>query len=89
MTPEDLIDEYDGRRVQLDVRLLDDETILFEADRESLEFLGRLFLAQAHSDDCGFSIGPSQAGSAWFADSATHGLYLHRLPCEHSARSGE
>ena len=82
MTPEDILDEFADRGVKLNIKHLDDDTVLIEADRESLEFLSRLLLAQANSADCGLQIGPSGAGSAWFADSATLGLYVHRLPCD-------
>lgn len=84
MLPEDVLDEFADRGVQLNIKHLDDDTVLVEADRESLEFLSRLFIAQARSDDCGFQIGPSGAGSALFTDSATLGLYVHRVPCGHS-----
>lgn len=85
--PVDFIREYDGPPVQLSIRQLDDETVLIEADRNSLEFLSRLLHAQAQSDDCGLQFGPSGPGSAWFKDSATLGLYVHRLPCDHTQSS--
>jgi hypothetical protein len=84
MTPEEVLDEYADRGVQLNIKHLDDDTVLIEADRESLEFLSRVFQAQARSADCGFHVGPSGAGSALFPDGATLGLYVHRVPCEHS-----
>jgi hypothetical protein len=83
MTPEDVIEEFADRGVQLNVRNLENDAVLVEADRESLEFLARLLLALARSDDCGFQIGPSGAGASLFTESATRGLYLHRVPCEH------
>jgi hypothetical protein len=52
MTPEQLLDQFSDRGVQLNQHL-DDDTVLIEADRESLEFLSRLFLGHAKSHDCG------------------------------------
>jgi len=52
MTPEQILDQFSDRGVQLNQHL-DDDTVLIEADRESLEFLSRLFLGHAKSHDCG------------------------------------
>jgi len=85
MTPDDVCREFADRGVQLTVKNLEDDTVLIEADRESLEFLSRLFLAMAGSGDCDFQMGPSAAGSSLFAESSTLGLYVHRVPCDHRA----
>lgn len=72
--------------VSLTVRLLDDEYVLIEGDEKSLLGLAEILRAQAQarSPDCGVQIAPRGAGSAHFAGEATHGLYVHRLPCSHS-----
>jgi hypothetical protein len=55
--------------------------VLFEGTKTAYQFLGRLFLAHAKAQDCGFQISPKGAGSALFKNGSTFGLYLHRLPC--------
>jgi hypothetical protein len=80
MTPDTVCQEYHGKGA-ITIRSLPDDadTIVIEADREGLEFLGKLFLAQAQSADCGFQIGPFGAGKALFSEESNKGLYLHRL----------
>jgi hypothetical protein len=53
--------------------------VLFEADRSGLEFLGRLFTAQARFSDPGFFLGPRSAGKALFGKEANVGIYIQRL----------
>jgi hypothetical protein len=74
----------------LDISLLNDETMLIEADRASLAFLGKLLIALAEDDDecTHFSIGPRSAGSAHFDAQSRFGLYLHALPCVHGSANG-
>jgi hypothetical protein len=56
--------------------------VLIEGEAESLEFIGRVLIAQARSKKgCAFSIGPRTAGYKFFTKNSTHGLYIHRLPC--------
>jgi hypothetical protein len=80
ITPDDICQEY-RRKGAITIRALpeDGDTIVIEADREGLEFLGKLFLAQAQAADCGFQIGPFGAGKVYFSRQSTKGLYLHRL----------
>ena len=69
--------------IHLGCRLLRNDTVVLEGSSESLRFLGELLVAQAKSTgDCGFRLSPGGAGSAHFAAGATHGIYIHRLPCE-------
>jgi hypothetical protein len=68
--------------VQLCCRVLDGDAVLIEGASESLAFLGRLLLAQSEApQDCGFQLHPHGAGRAHFSGDATHGIYIHRLPC--------
>jgi hypothetical protein len=53
--------------------------ILIEGTRESLEFFGKLIIAQAHARDDGFQISPRGAGSRFFETAVEKGFYLHRL----------
>lgn len=56
--------------------------VLIEGEREALEFLGNLLLAQArYEKDCSFFIGPKSVGKVFFSRQSTFGFYIHRLPC--------
>jgi hypothetical protein len=82
-SPDAVCQDYEGKAT-ITIRALDDDqdTILIEADRDGLEFLGNLFLAQARASDCGFQFGPASAGRALFSSHSTKGLYIHRLHSE-------
>ena len=83
MTPDEVCARYADRKVRITSRAMDD-LVLFEGDREALEFLGNLLLAQANDErSCKKSIEPNGAGSALFSDTSNLGIYIHRLPCEH------
>ena len=83
MTPDEVCASYADREVKITSRAMDD-LVLFEGDREALEFLGNLILAQAKDErSCHKSLQPDGAGSAFFADTSNLGIYIHRLPCEH------
>jgi len=60
--------------------------VLLEGNKAAYEYLGRLFLAHAKAQGCGFQISPNGAGSALFKKGSTLGLYLHRLPCNEKRR---
>jgi hypothetical protein len=63
---------------------VDGETarIWIEGHRLSLEYLGKLILAQAVFPlDCKFGISPRSGGSAFFKKGAKVGIVIHRLPC--------
>ena len=89
-TPDAVCNEYDARAT-ITVRVLDgdEDTILIEADRQGLEFLGKLFLAQSEAGDCGFQIGPFGAGKRFFGEGSTKGFYIHRTHSEASEPAGE
>lgn len=84
MTPDQVCDSYSRRGVSLSISLLDDEVVLIEGDRVSLEFLGELIKSQSLFDkDCGFSIEPRGAGSVFFQEGSPLGVYIH---VKHSGR---
>jgi hypothetical protein len=85
ITPDRICHHYVKKDVGLTVRPLKEEEdmILIEGNRESLEFLGRLILSMAAFHDCGFDISPHSAGKRFFTEAATLGIYIHRLPCTH------
>ena len=83
-SPDEICGEYFEKKVSLTVKHMDENYILIEGDTDSLEFLGKLIIAQANFDeDCGFQIAPRGAGDAHFSKKAELGVYIHRLPCEH------
>jgi hypothetical protein len=83
MTPDEVCASYADRNVKITSRAKDD-LVLLEGNREALEFLGNLLLAQANDErSCHKSIQPNGAGSAFFTDTSNLGIYIHRLPCEH------
>ncbi len=67
-TPDTVCKKYAWKKIKITIRPLDCEetTLLIESEREGLEFLGKLFLAQAKSEDCGFQLGRQGAGKAFF-----------------------
>ena len=82
MTPDEVCSSYADRNVKVTCRLLDD-FVLLEGERDALEFLGNLLLAQANDEQsCKKSIGPNSAGNAFFNEGSNIGIYIHRLPCE-------
>jgi hypothetical protein len=65
----------------------EDETgadmVLIEGQTDALEFLGNVLLAQAKfGKSCHFFFGPRTAGFRFFTKKSTHGIYIHRLPCD-------
>ena|SRR5712692_11263750 len=77
----DVFDTYARKKAKLTVQKLDRDTILLEGDRTALEFLGKLILTYARSDEHGVQFSPKCAGMARFTKESTLGFYLHRLPC--------
>jgi len=82
-TTDAICEEFADRGVQITVKPLPEDSsyILIEGDQTAFEFLGKLFLAHATGEDCGFQISPHCAGNAVFSRAAQLGIYLHRLPC--------
>jgi len=86
MNSDEICDAYARKNIKLTVRLLNDEDVLIEGDSGALEFLGNLFLAHAREETCGRNIGPNAAGNAFFTKDSTKGIYIHRVPCQHTQR---
>ncbi len=81
-SPDEVCSEYSDKKVALSIKKLGKEDILIEGNAISLEFLGKLFLAEsAFQEDCGFSISPTGAGLNFFPKRSKLGLYIHRTPC--------
>jgi len=83
-SPDNVCLQFSRRKTGLVVKKLDRNTVLIEGTKAGLELLGNLFLAQAQFPDCGFSLGPKQAGKLFFKKSSKFGLYVHRF-CGKSA----
>src|SRR4029077_15862789 len=86
--PDDISDELPDGSVKLFTKVLgptvDGEAarLLIEGDRLSLEYLGKMILAQAAFPlDCHYGISPRTAGRAFFKRGARVGIVIHRLPC--------
>jgi hypothetical protein len=89
-TPDSLCAAYASKKIKITIRALGEEEdmILIEGKREGLEFLGKLLLAQASFEDCGFQLSPSSAGKALFSKESTKGIYIHCLPCQQEQKEG-
>jgi hypothetical protein len=85
MTTNEVCEEYEGSGAKVSLKLLeqDDGFILIEGDANALEFLGQLILAHAKGKSCGLQLGPHAAGNIFFSPESK-GMYVHRLPCEHT-----
>jgi hypothetical protein len=87
MTTDEVCASYAHRGTKITYQTMDD-SVLIEGNREALEFLGNLLLAQAQDIRCCHkSIVPNGAGSALFTDQSNVGIYVHRLPCDHDVNS--
>jgi hypothetical protein len=88
-TPDFICQVYGDKGIKMTVREVKqtDGMILIEGKRAALEFLGRLLLAQARSEDCGFQLSPRGAGRGFFGKASTKGVYIHRLPCRHRPKA--
>lgn len=81
-SPDDVCVQYARRKTNVSIRVLNRRTILIEAPAAGLKFLGDLLLTQADlKKDCGFALGPADAGAVFFDPSSKKGIYIHRLPC--------
>src|SRR5262245_46192349 len=81
-SPDSVCKKFAKKKAKITIRPLEEDgsSILLEGDREGLEFLGRLLLAQARSRrDCGFQLNPQGAGKSFFTKGSHCGLYIHRL----------
>jgi len=85
MNIEKIIEQYvkSEKKVKIKTSTLDNTDILIEGDASSLEFLGEIILSLAKDEKnkCSYSISPTGSGNAFFEKGSTHGIYIHRLPC--------
>ena len=80
MKPNNVCVKFAKTDARIGIRLVEEDLVFIEGNRRGLEFLGRLFLAQArNAKDCGFEIGPSGSGGALFGPDVTMALHIHRL----------
>ena len=80
--------------MKLTVRLLDSTDgssplVLIEGSSETLTKLARVISSVAKAVDCGFEISPLGPGQAHFDNTSSHGLYVHRIPCDHNGSLDE
>lgn len=77
-TPDEVCKKFTNKEVELNVYKLDDSIIL-EGNEESLKFLGELILSQSSFEaDNSFGIAPKGAGSKFFQEKSSFGIYIHR-----------
>jgi hypothetical protein len=90
-SPDDVCAEYANKSTSLriDFQTYKDEEssesyVIIEGDKNSLEFLGKLLIAQANfNTDCHIAIHPNGPGQSHFVEETTIGVQIHRLPCQH------
>ena len=81
-TPDKVCSIYADKGVRIRTGRIPGGLVLFEGDAEALEFVGKLFLAQARDQNsCADHLSPRGAGSALFTKNSSVGIYIHRLPC--------
>ena len=81
-SPDSVCKAYANKDIKIRCRSKE-RWIEIEGSKKSLEFIGKLILAQAkYKNDCGFQISPYDGGNRFFAPHAKKGLYIHRLPCK-------
>ena len=82
-TTNEIVEYFADAGARLKVAILEDSEVLIEGDANSLEFLANYILAYVNRDEHARNINPGGAGSDFFKEGSTHGLYIHFLPCRH------
>jgi len=82
-TANEVLEHFADAGARLKVEILEDAEVLIEGDHKSLEFLANYILAYINGDEHARNINPDGAGSVFFKEGSTHGLYIHLLPCRH------
>jgi hypothetical protein len=78
MIPDDICEKYSKQKINLNIEYKDD-FIIISGNRNTLEFIGNLILAQAeYKKDNGFQISPNGAGKKFFTKTSKIGLYINR-----------
>jgi hypothetical protein len=75
----DVFKEYLNKQVQLNIRVLEDEVVLVQGNKESLKLLGTLLLTLAESDEEKIQISPRGAGSTFFDKGSKLGIYINKI----------
>jgi hypothetical protein len=64
--------------------------VLVEGDKQTLEWLGNLLIEHSRGEHgCGLHFHPRGPGNKNFARTASVGIYIHRLPCDHPTGASE
>jgi hypothetical protein len=78
MKPDDICKEYSDTQCNLAIEKYKDY-IVIKGNKESLEFIGKLLIAQAtYEKDDSFQIAPKGAGSYFFSKKSKYGVYILR-----------
>jgi hypothetical protein len=90
-TVNEILEEHSESNSKIKLQLLPPEEFeqagyaLIEGDREALQFLAKLLLAQSEQGaDCGLQIHPNGPGKRHFEASSNLGIYIHVIPCSHN-----
>ncbi len=79
MSPDKVCEKYHDKGVKISI-IVENDMVYIEGKRIDLEFIGNLILAQAtYSEDDGFHISPTGAGSGLFSKESTNGIYIQRI----------
>jgi len=82
MKPDKVCKKYSDKKIKIKI-YTESGMVFIEGTSISLEFIGKLFLAQSKfKEDCGFQIMPKGAGKIFFHNKSERGLYIHRVPCK-------
>jgi len=81
-------------RRNLNIRVLGDDSegryVLIEGDKASLVWRADTISNHASgANGCGLQMHPAGPGNLQLAKTATHGFYLHLLPCDHPTGDSE
>ena len=79
----EIVDHFADSGAALKVELLANSEVMIEGDANSMEFLANYILAYLNGDEHARNINPDGAGSGFFREGSTHGLYFHLLPRRH------
>lgn len=82
-TTNEVVKHFADAGAKLKVEILEGSEVLIEGDITSLEFLANYILAYVNGDEHARNINPNGAGSDFFKEGSTYGLYIHLLPCRH------
>jgi hypothetical protein len=83
---DEICEHYASERVDLTMRLLDEEDgskpsmVLIEGSAVALKMVAELLIAVAdEKENDGFSMSPFGAGNAFFSEGAKLGIYIYRI----------